>query len=52
MILRAAIEPVDGAAERRQIEVDVASFELGRTELDDLTPPGWRRLHIVTEPPA
>lgn len=50
MILRAAIEPVDGAAERRDLEVTVETFAQGRIELDKLTPDGWRRVHIVTGP--
>lgn len=50
MILRAAIEPVDGSAERREIEVVVESFKQGRAELDKLTPEGWRRIHIITGP--
>lgn len=50
MILRAAIEPVDGSAERREIEVVVESFKQGRTELDKATPADWRRVHIVTVP--
>ena len=50
MILRAAIEPVDGPGERREIEVVVETFAKGRAELDKITPDGWRRVHIVTGP--
>lgn len=50
VILRAAIEPVNGPGERRELEVTVETFAQGRTELDKLTPDGWRRVHIVTGP--
>lgn len=47
MLLRAAIEPTASTGDRRVLEVVAASFEQGRVEIDTLTPPGWRRVHVI-----
>lgn len=50
MILRATIRPIgDFDAEPRAIETTAPDFETGKRQLDELTPEGWQRLHIIAD---
>lgn len=50
MILRSQIRPIgDFAAEPQDIETTAPDFETGRDQLDELTPAGWQRLHIIVD---
>lgn len=48
MKLYARIRPVgDFAAEPQEIETEGPDFGTCRQQLDELTPEGWQRLHII-----
>lgn len=48
MHFRSKIRPIsDFDAEPKPIETEAADFETGVRQLDELTPDGWQRLHVI-----
>jgi hypothetical protein len=48
--LQSKIRPVgDANAEPQTIQTTAPDFETGQRQLDELTPEGWQRLHIIMD---
>lgn len=51
MILRATIRPQPDDGRREELRVEAPDYIAARQQIDEQTPDGWIRLHLITGDP-